>query len=196
MKYILISLGVIILIIFGVVIFNRGPSTVRTPEKKKITLIDYSDNSNATVSFTVDGPINAIEDHRSIKISISLTLRQVTVFTGYEGQVLSSQSYANDINSYGDFLAALTRAGFVKERHIDSDVSPRSICATGSRSFYKIVDNGEDVMDLWTASCTKGSYGGSVPQTNSLFRAQIPNYNQAVSGTSISTGGGSTGLVL
>ncbi|MEO5627504.1 MAG: hypothetical protein ABIQ89_01290 [Candidatus Saccharimonadales bacterium] len=193
MKYFLISLGVLLLIIFGIVVFNRGGSkTVTTPSHKVVKLSDYKTNNNAAVDFTISGAINALENHRSIKITISPLTRNVTVFTGYEGQVLTSQTYPNDVNSYSDFLAAITRAGFTVERKIDSKISSQAICPTGSRSYYKLVDSTKDVIDLWTASCTKGSFGGNVALTNSLFQSQIPNYTKVTQGVSLSTSGGSS----
>lgn len=181
MKYFLISLGVLLLIIFGIVIFNTGGTkTVNTPGKKPVVLMDYLNNNNASVQFSVEGPINAIENHRTTLITVGPTSRNVTVFTGYQGQALVSKSYPNDTNSYSAFLAALNRAGFTKDRKLANGVNSESVCPTGSRNHYLLVENGKDQMNLWSAPCASGSFGGNVGLTTTLFQAQIPNYANVV----------------
>jgi len=190
MKYILISLGVLLLIIFGIVIFNQGGSPrVETPAKQAVKLTDFSTKDNASVEFTTEGAIIAPENHRTILINISPLTRTVTVFTGYEGQVFKTQTLPNDKNSYTEFLAALARAGFVKERKIDGSISSQAICPTGTRTHYKVIEGGNDVQNLWSASCTTGSFGGNTPLTGTLFRAQIPNYSSITQGVSFGASG-------
>lgn len=183
MKYLLISLGVVLLIIFGIVIFNRGgtKTVTTTNSKKPITLLDYATNNNAVVQYSLEGPINAVEDHRTTQITISPTSRIVTVFKGYQFQALVSRTYPNDNNSYNEFLTALNRAGFTKEHKLEVAVSEASICPTASRTNYRLIDNGKDVMNLWSATCTTGSFGGSIPLTTTLFQTQIPNYGTVIS---------------
>lgn len=180
MKYFLISLGVVLLIIFSIVIFNRGGSKTVTTGRKPVSLMSYAPNDSASVQFSVEGPINAIENHRTTTISVSPNTRNVTVYTGYQGQVLTSKTYPNDTKSYSAFLAALNRAAFTKERPLAKGISSVSVCPTASRNHYLIVDNNKDVMDLWSATCVTGSFAGSVQLTTTLFQAQIPNYNQAI----------------
>jgi hypothetical protein len=181
MKYFLISFGVLLLIIFGIVIFNRGGTkTVTSPGRKPVVLMDYVNNQNATVQFSTEGPINAIENHRTTVVTIGPSSRNVSVYGGYQGQALVNQSYVNDKNSYSAFLAALNRAGFTRDRKLANGVNSESVCPTGSRSHYLIVENGKDVMDLWSATCTAGSYGGNVSLTSTLFQAQIPSYSSVV----------------
>lgn len=188
MKYILISLGVVLLIIFGIVIFNRGGNEApRTSNKGVVKLTDVINNDNSSVEYNVAGEINAIENHRAIQIIISPTTRTINVYTGYEGQILNTQTYTNDKNAYSDFITALGRAGFTRERRIDANLNPQAICPTGSRTHYKIFNGSEELTNLWTASCTGGSYGGSVSLTNNLFKAQIPDYNKVTNGVSINT---------
>lgn len=188
MKYILISLGVVLLIIFGIVIFNRGGTEKpRTSDKKSVTLAEVIKNDDSSVEYNVAGEINATENHRAIQIIISPTSRTVNVYTGYEGQILNTQTYTNNKNAYSDFITALGRAGFSKERRIDANINPQAICPTGSRTHYKIFDGSQEQMDRWTASCASGSYGGNVSLTNTLFTAQIPDYNTITKGVSINT---------
>lgn len=181
MRYLLISLGVVLLIIFGIVIFNRGGSkTVTTSGKKPIALMDYATNTNASVQYSVEGPINALENHRTTLVTVSPNSRTVTVFSGYQGQALVSKTFSNDDNAYHEFLAALNRAGFTKERKLGANVNEESVCPTGNRTNYKLVENNKDLINLWSATCTSGSFGGSTTLTTTLFQTQIPGYNAIV----------------
>lgn len=195
LKYILISLGVILLIIFGIVIFNRD-STPRAPVPGKplVKLSDFITKDNASVESNVSGAINALENHRTIQIIITPTTRTINVYSGYNGQVLKTKTYNNTQNAYGEFVTALGRAGFTRERKIESNVNPEAICPTGSRTHYKLYEGSEEAMNLWTATCTTGSYGGNVSLTNTLFKTQIPDYSTITSGVNISTASTNTGL--
>jgi hypothetical protein len=186
MKYILITLGVVLLIIFGIVIFNSGGSkTVVSPGKKVIKLTDYTTNNNASVQYTVEGPINALENHRTLQINVSPTSRTINIFTGYQGESLVSQTYTNGTNSYQAFLAALNRASFTREHRLSQSVNPDSICPVGNRTHYVVIDNNKDVMNLWSASCATGTFGGNISLTGTLFKSQIPNYATVTNGVSV-----------
>lgn len=190
MRYILISLGVVLLIIFGIVIFsNSGTKTVTAPGNKTVKLLDYTNNTNASVQYIVEGPINALENHRTIQINIGPNSRSVTVFTGYQGQALGGQTYPNDINAYQTFLTALNRANFTRERKLAKGLSADAVCPNGSRSHYVVAENSKDLMNLWSASCTRGTFDGNQPLTVGLFQAQIPNYNSVVSQANAGTTG-------
>lgn len=199
MRYLLATVGVIFLLIVGIVIFSRSnrPQSAVTPDNTAINLNDYSENENASVQYTVAGPINANEDHRQIRITISASSRQIDVIKGYQGELLSRNTYSNNSEAYADFLEALRRANFTKERRIADNISPAAICPVGNRSFYQIIENSEDKMNLWTASCVGGTFGGNISLTNQLFQLQIPDYSKITSGVSIrGNSGNSTGLVL
>ncbi|MEI7682876.1 MAG: hypothetical protein WCJ24_01075 [Candidatus Saccharibacteria bacterium] len=177
----MITLGVVLLIIFGVVIINRGGSkNVVIPDHKSVKLTDYSTNNNASVQYYIEGPINAIENHRSMKITVSPNSRNISIFTGYQGQAISSHSYTNDNTSYSAFLAALNRAAFTNERRLGKSVNSDSICPTQNRTHYLIIDNNKDVMNTWSAPCTKGPFSGNIALTKTLFETQIPNYSAVV----------------
>lgn len=188
MRYILISLGVVLLIIFGIVIFNSGGSkTVKTPTAKTIKLLDYATNTNASVQYTVEGPINSLELHRTIQITITPVDRTVTLFTGYQGQSLGGQTLPNDKNSYREFLEALNRASFLAERKLPNGVTVNAICPAGSRSHFKLVEGSKDLVNRWSASCNKGSFGGNLPLTINLFKSQIPNYGKVITAANAGT---------
>jgi hypothetical protein len=189
MKYILITLGVVLLIIFGIVIINRGGGkTAVLTGKKVIKLTDYATNNNALMRYNIEGPINALENHRSMQVDVGPTSRSITIFTGYQGQVLTTQSYPNDGTAYSAFLAALNRAGFTRERRLDASTNSDSVCPTANRTHYIVSDNNKDAMNLWSASCTAGSFNGNTTLTQTLFKSQIPNYSAFVNSVSASSG--------
>lgn len=183
MKYFLISLGVILLIIFGIVIFNRSDTqTAKTLTQKTVLPTDYTTNQSANMQMTIEGPINANENHQAVQIIVGPKSRTINVFTGYEGQIAKTQTFPNNQQAYSQFLEALNRAHFTTERKIATNVNPEAICPLGSRNHYLIVDNNKDVTNLWMASCTAGTFGGNVQLTNNLFQSQIPNYSNFVAG--------------
>ena len=188
MRYFLVSLGVVLLIIFGIVIINSGSSTkTATTGHKVVKLSDYATKDDAFVRYQVQGPINALENHVSMSISISSTTRTLDVFEGYQNTLLTSKTYANDDNSYSQFLAALNHAGFLKERSVAKTVDPVAVCPTSNRTHYYLVEAGKNVTDLWSTTCLSGSFAGSTTLTGSLFKTQIPDYDTIMSSASSST---------
>lgn len=157
-----------------------------TTNNKVIQLSSYSKNNNAQVRYSIEGPINAPEVHRSVQISVSPTSRTLNVFAGYQGQAVASQTYPNDTNSYSDFLQALSHAQFTSERQVSSAIKPQSICPLGNRSSFEIIENAKSKMNLWTSSCAKGTFSGNVSTVRSLFRLQIPDYEKLTRSVSVS----------
>ena len=168
-----------------VVLFTRPQSQKATKNNKVIKLSSYVKNNNAQVRYTTEGPINASEDHRSVQISVSPTSRTINIIAGYQGQVIASQTYPNDTKAYGDFLEALNKVKFTVERPVAVGISSQSICPLGNRTHFEIIENAKDVMNLWTASCTTGSFGGNASTTRSLFKLQIPDYVKLTNNVSV-----------
>ncbi len=181
MRYIFITLGVVLLIIFGVVIFNRGDSKPHTPAQKMATMMDYASNSNTSVVYTVSGPITGNENHRVTQISVSSSSRTITVYEGYQNQALGTQTLPNNQAAYQAFLAALNQANFLRKKVVPASVQPESICPTSNRTSYVINDGAKEVLNSWSATCTSnGSFGGNVSLTATLFQNQIPGYGNFV----------------
>ncbi|MEO8785009.1 MAG: hypothetical protein ABI221_01665 [Candidatus Saccharimonadales bacterium] len=186
MRYLLATLGFVLLIVVIIVLLtSSGSHKVTTSGGKTIKLMSFVTKPNAQIRYTIDGPINASESHRSVQISISPTSRNLTVLQGYQGSALVNQSYPNNQQSYSDFLAALMQVNFTAERSVSSSLSRQSVCPLGNRSRFEIIDGTKDVMDLWTASCSSGSFAGNIPQTTNLFRTQIPDYDKLTSTVSV-----------
>ena len=144
----------------------------------EIQLTSYAKDSSVNVEYVLDGPITASETHRSIQITISSVSRTIDILQGYQGQVTASKTYPNNSDAFTAFLAALNLSGFTSQRSTDKGISSQSVCPTGSRTHYIISRSSKDLMNLWSATCSNGSFAGNRGQVDLLFRQQIPDYDQ------------------
>lgn len=179
---ILLILAILASLIFG------GSDSDKQESSQKATLSSFTGaaSTDATVTFLTDGAINSEQNHRQVQITISRSAAIMTVFQGYQGLVLKTQSFGNNEQAYKAFLGAIFVAGFTLERSDAPDISGQ--CPLGQRYIYSSVDIANVPNDLWTSSCgTKtGSFGGNSSLINQLFQMQIPNYSTFMSGVSLS----------
>lgn len=180
MERIIIGIGSLLLILFTVIlIFFRGgqpPTAPKTEELKPLP--DYA-TTNAEVSMTLDGRINAEEEHRAIRVTVSQYLRTLDVLKGYSGNIASSQSFSNSQDAYAVFLRAINEAGFLlrnKDYKVDDE---RGKCPLGQRYVFELNEAGDSLSRLWSSTCSKvGTLEGSAATLQTLFKRQITNYNQ------------------
>ena len=178
MRYFLASLGFVLLIVILIVILLHPSSkTATNGADKAIQLTSLAKNNSSQVRYTVEGPINAPEIHRTIQITITPNSRNFTILGGYQGDVIDSQTYDNNPDSYAAFLKALKTADFTHERSVGKGITEQSICPLNSRTQYQILDGAKYIMNLWSTTCAKGSFAGNIAQTRILFIVQIPNYS-------------------
>jgi hypothetical protein len=191
MKPLYILIGALIVIAglaFAFVsIFKPGKTSNTKPVTSAVVLADHATKDNA-VSYMVDGVTNSTEDHRAIKITITNKARTLEVFSGYNGNVIISQSFANDTASYRVFLAGLQTVGFIKQNTKNTDLNYTGKCPLG----YRFILNTSGIKDapqlLWTSSCgnaVKGNFAGNLDSVKQLFKAQIPDYNKLITGVRI-----------
>jgi hypothetical protein len=176
MRYFLGFLATILLIIVLIVLLVRGGGQKqKTPGTSK-TLVSYA-SVNSEVSLTIDGPINANSKHQGVRITVDRNNATYEQLVGYDGQVVEMQQFPNSQNAYETFLLALERAGF---RHGSKTVTQdsRGFCPQGNRFIYVLKQGDRVIQQYWASNCNDvKSYLGAVNLTNSLFQAQIPNYN-------------------
>ncbi len=182
MRYFAGLLAVVAFIILVVVILtHRGPKTATTKTAngaKTVQLTDYIDK-NSEVHLYVDGQLNAIEDHRAMEIIVAPKSRTMTVYQGYNLDVLRRQTYTNDQASYDNFMRALAHLNFVKERVGVKQIDERGVCPAGNRYIYELREDGQDVTRLWSTSCGgQGTFIGIGPSIRMLFQKQIPDYSK------------------
>lgn len=180
MKYVLGVLGVVLAsILIFVLFFTGGNDKPSTQSDIKVSkLVDYADK-NATVSVTTVGKLVGQEDRRSVRISVSSNERRFEILSGYDEQVVSSQTFSNSQEAYTNFLSALSAQGFTSSRK--SAVDPRGACPTGNRYIYDLSQDGDHVSNLWQASCDgQGTFNGRGATIRQLFQQQIPDYAKLI----------------
>jgi len=183
---VLLIIIVLAVVVGGIVWVGRalfgGPATPEVVSAGQ-KLLDTPTDQTA-VRMSVRGPVNASENHYSIVMTISTTERRITTFRGYDGSVIRDQKLTNNQPAFRDFLAALNRAGFMKEN--PSDEPNDGICATGQLIYFSVFEYVKDdqgntteklATKLWTTTCDKltGNFAGMLVNVVNLFKAQIPD---------------------
>ena len=165
---------------------NSKPREVSAGQK----LLDEP-NGQMAVRMSVRGPVNASENHYSIVMTISPSQRQITTYRGYDGSVIRDERLGNTTIAFNDFLAALNRAGFMKEN--PTEEPSQGICATGQLIFFEALEYVKDergntieksATKLWTTTCDKlnGNFAGLLVNVVDLFKAQIPDSQTIIDG--------------
>lgn len=182
MRYIigfLISIGLVILLF--VMIFSGGNDPAPAPGATK-RLVDYA-NTSTTVRFTDDYPVNANQVHRKIVTTVGRDQITFTIESGYEGDVLRTQTYPNNPTAYANFLRALQINGYTNAEDKPELRDERGYCATGQRYIFETKDGDNTIMRTWSTSCGNiGSFKGKSTQVRDLFRRQVPDYSRLTSG--------------
>lgn len=170
--------GLVTLILIFAVIFGHGKKTPTGPQLNPLP--DYA-STDATVSFTVDGIVNADELHRSIRITVSSTQMTLDVLQGYNPRVIQSKSYENNQEAYTVFLKAINNYGFLnKLKSTKYSADERGVCPLGFRYILDLNQDGDDLSRTWATSCGSkvGTSGAAIQTIQTLFDYQIPNYQQ------------------
>ncbi len=181
-----VIVGIILLIMLITRIGSNKSSTPKTASKKPavvkpISVTDYAQKDSKVV-LTIDGKINGDDQHRAIRITVSPDFRVAEIIQGYENKVIKTQTDLNNRTAYTDFIYAINRYGFSKERKTASP-DDRGACPLGNRYIYEIYDDGNSVMRRWAASCGGiGTSAGSPSQLNDLFQKQVNEYFKFVTG--------------
>lgn len=172
----LLAIGLIVVVIILIVHgLTSGPSNSPAVPKK---LTDYVGTSTA-MQFTIDSPVTSTEKHEDVIINVSNYQATLTITQGYEGQVISSQSYPMSSEAYGIFLRALDYNGFTQGNNDPALKDERGRCALGDRFIYEIIDgSGDDVQRYWYTTCNNGTFQGDVHVIRQLFVNQIPDYSK------------------
>ncbi len=179
--------GVIVFILLLVLIFGgHGKKTPIGPQLNPLP--DYA-GTNATVSLTTDGIVNADELHRSIRITVSNSQMTLDVLQGYNPRVIQSKSFQNNQEAYTVFLKAINNYGFLakfKKPKVSSD--ERGQCPLGFRYILDLNQDGDDLSRAWATTCGSkiGTSSGAVSTIRQLFENQIPDYDQLVSQVNLS----------
>jgi hypothetical protein len=179
MKYFLGFLASIALVILVIFLVIRGISGGGSDEATSSTkLVSYADTAT-TVSFDVDGPINADELHNAYRIIVGRDEVILETFKGYEEEVIERQEFENNETSYANFLRALDLAGFSKGT-TEGSSDPRGQCADENRFVLKIENGSSEMQDFWTTTCGGGTFKGDISQVRQLFHRQVPDVTRVI----------------
>ena len=171
---IFVTIGLIVLIL--VLLLRGGDST---PQTKISTLADYA-NSGSSAHYTVDGPVNAEEDHQIIKIDVDADQVVLTVYSGYQGTVVNRDTFPNNKDAYIIFLKSLQTQGFTQANTDASLKDERGQCPLGQRYIYAFNNGTRESVRSWTTSCGDGTYKGKKSSVRQLFQRQVPDYNNQI----------------
>lgn len=184
MRYIigfLISIGLVILLF--VMIFRGGDPAPAPGATKR--MVDYA-NTSTVVRYTQDYPVSANQIHRKVVTTVGRDQITLTVESGYEGDVLRSQSYPNNPTAYANFLRALHIAGYTNIEDNPDLRDERGYCASGYRYIFETKEGDRNVMRSWSTSCGNiGSFKGKSAEVRDLFRRQVPDYNRLTTGLQV-----------
>jgi uncharacterized protein YpmB len=183
----ILVIALIINFIFGGSNTSETSDSADAPTSSPAQQFADAATTDATVSFVTDGVINGNEQHRQIQIVVSKNARTLTIIQGYQGQVLSTQSFSNNTDAFSEFLSAIYAAGFTSERTNVEQTDMDGQCSLGYRYIYSSTGISNVPPSLWTTTCSvkTGTFGGKVSTVNSLFQKQIPNYSSLVNGVSL-----------
>jgi hypothetical protein len=168
------ALGLLFLLLF---LLFHGGGKPKVPTTNK-TLGSYA-NTDAYVRLTIDGPVNADQNHKAIRITVDQNQVQYQQINGYQGSVANQQSFASNQDAYANFLLALQHAGYTLGDNTASLKDERGYCPLGDRYIFELNQDGHELERYWATSCGKPkTYNGLVNLTLTLFQAQVPGYSQ------------------
>jgi hypothetical protein len=173
MKYFfgfLISIGLIVLV---VVLVIKGFSG-NDPKQQQAPLSDYAGTSSL-MQLTISGPIVGDQQFHSYRITVGRDATTIETRVGYEGTVKDQRTYANNQESYTNFLRALDVAGFDEGDKKSANKDERGMCANGDRYVMQIKNGASDVQRFWSSTCRgQGNFKGNAEEVRRLFNVQIP----------------------
>ncbi len=161
-----------------IIIFRHSPSSTQKGTTSKV-LADYSD-SDARVELTIAGRLQGDDVRRSITIAVDRYARMISIFQGYQGNILKSESFVNNQDAYRAFLAAMSNEGFSLKRNLKNPKEDGT-CPLGLHYNYDFISNDGHDSHLWSSSCSAGTMAGQRGIIQTLFRSQITDYDRFTS---------------
>lgn len=170
----------LVIVVFILIIRGLGGDERSTQTQ----LIDYA-RTNTVMRMVIEGEVNADQDHRSVSVEIGRNGNTIELVQGYEGRVLSSRTYVSNEDAYATFLRALQLQGYTRGDTDPERQDHRGVCPTGRAYIFEIITGSATVQRLWTTSCGGGTFRGNQALIRELFREQIPDYSDIISGSGL-----------
>lgn len=146
----------------------------------------YSVESAGEVTFQIDGPVVAADEHRSAIITVRPSTVTMTVYKNYGQEAIATKGYLNSNAAYREFLSALAQQDVVSREQgtdEDDDFAEEGVCATGKTYILEL----DTDIRRWDTSCRKdkGTAGFNMGAVQSLFKKQVPDYRELLRGTGL-----------
>lgn len=178
--YILIGLLCLLVLYTGYKGLRNTLRPTRSSQEvpKSVKLSDYA-NNGSQMRYVTTGPVVANQNFRKTTIIVSSSQAVIEITKGYESAPTLSRAFASNQTAFNNFIAALNSNGFTLTKAAAPGASREGSCASSNKFSYQIYSNGGYVQDTWNNSCnvTQGTFAGSTSAMQSLFQAQIPDYN-------------------
>jgi hypothetical protein len=185
MRYFIGFVAVVILVVGVFVMVLKGFSGGSDAAKKNdIILTDYA-NSDTVVKLELDGPVVADQNHQGYAITIGRDATTIEVTKGYNKEVVHAQTYANNSDSYADFLRALQLQNYTKGVQDPDRGDIRGYCPSGDRFIYTVENGTQDIQRFWTSTCGGGTFKGNSNTIRNLFTRQIPDFSSLTAGMNL-----------
>lgn len=176
MRYFIGFMVVLGLVILLIILLLGGGGKHRAAIGTR-NLVDYA-STDAQVSMTIDGPVNAVSLHQQIRVTVDKNDVTFEQMSGYDGNVVNTQIFANTESAYNVYLHALGHAGFTLGDNNPALRDESGYCALGDRYIFELTQDGKILERYWSTSCgnTK-TYKGNLSLTLTLFQNQVPGYS-------------------
>lgn len=176
MRYFLAFLVTLALILSLFFLLFHGGSKPKIPLTTK-TLGSYA-STDAEVIMTIDGPVNADQNHQMVRVTVNRDDVMFEQIQGYQNTVVNLQNFANNQYAYVNFLLALAHASFTNGDANPNHSDERGYCPLGDRYIFELRQDNKDLERYWATSCgSPKTYLGAFNLTVSLFQAQVPQYS-------------------
>lgn len=180
--------GIILIVL--IIVFARRDDTPQNGSKQpaqsqtKSSRLKDAKATGSSVTYTTRGSVVGEDRYRAIRITINASTRTVEILSGYNEQVIKSQSYANTQAAYDAFLEALEGANMTSTQASREGLDEGSACPLGLLYEFKATVPGKEDFRSWATSCSRadGTFAGDLSLTRSLFQKQIPDYDDFVRG--------------
>lgn len=177
LRYFIGFLVVLGLIIVVIALLFRGGGGTKTNAPTPKALSSYS-TTDAVARMTISGPVSSPQTHNQLQVTVGRDTTTYQQFLGYDGNVISSQSFPNTETSYNVFLHALAHAGYTLGVTDPKLSNSAGYCPLGRVYTFELVQDGKSLINFWDTSCgSTKTYGGNLNLTLALFQAQVPNYD-------------------
>jgi hypothetical protein len=176
MRYFFGFLVAIGLIIFIIILMFSGGGQPKNVLPKGQALESYA-TTDAVVRMTIDGPINAAQDHEQVRIIVDSNEVVYQQIKGYNSEVVNARTFDNTEASYYSFLRAIGFAGYQSGDTSQALKDEKGRCPLGTRYIFDMDQAGKSLEHFWVTTCGGAkTYLGNLPGTIQLFQQQVPDY--------------------